>query len=345
MRRYSKFKNYDRFGIRSQIIRIVFVSFIEVIILVIIDICLRLTDNIDKFIIWFCALGLFLLYFIYLDVAFVLKQEKKRQKIRDINISKQTKQLRQQLTLDASSSKSHSKSKSKSKSTASPKGNKTASPPPSLVPKQQKQKSIEISGDGDEDEDENNNFVDCNYNDNNDNNDQYHLSASASPIGSPHAQQVQLPPCTTITMQDIGIFQLLNGVDGTRVQVSPTSGDKAYTSIPVPVASSQQAKRVISSVSAISTATAAAMRTRMYSLAESIIGGEDKVHVENDYNGIDGILIVKDVNEIDKIENMRSWIEIVRSSFGYQLFINYLELEFSVENLLFMTEVCIYYVS
>lgn len=36
------------------------------------------------------------------------------------------------------------------------------------------------------------------------------------------------------------------------------------------------------------------------------------------------------------------WTQIVSTSYGYELFINHLEREYSVENLLFITEVCVY---
>lgn len=40
------------------------------------------------------------------------------------------------------------------------------------------------------------------------------------------------------------------------------------------------------------------------------------------------------------IQNMRHWSHIVSTSMGYKMFINHLEKEFSVETMLFITEVC-----
>ena len=47
-------------------------------------------------------------------------------------------------------------------------------------------------------------------------------------------------------------------------------------------------------------------------------------------------------NYISSIKIMRHWSQVVSTSMGYELFMNHLEKEFSVETLLFITEVCIY---
>lgn len=43
---------------------------------------------------------------------------------------------------------------------------------------------------------------------------------------------------------------------------------------------------------------------------------------------------------IDNLQQVKHWSQIVVTPFGYQVFINHLQNEFCVENLLFLTEVC-----
>ena len=49
-------------------------------------------------------------------------------------------------------------------------------------------------------------------------------------------------------------------------------------------------------------------------------------------------MLINNINDIGMIISMKHWSEIVSTSFGYQLFMDHLELEFSIENLLFITE-------
>ena len=104
--------------------------------------------------------------------------------------------------------------------------------------------------------------------------------------------------------------------------------------------SSSTTTTTIASVPAFSLPQRLALSPKL--LASHSDGEKNNDSIENKENSssakYNSMYFVNSFKDIDKIKDMKHWSQIVATEFGYELFINYSQLEFCIENLLFLTE-------